>query len=302
MFQFTRPRGARRRQGLPPLPSVCFNSRAHGGRDRVRATIHRDIAVSIHAPTGGATAVAMRVTYYGEVSIHAPTGGATRLYPAAEVAIVFQFTRPRGARHLVLARTKSAATVSIHAPTGGATHTYQLDDSGTWFQFTRPRGARPTPSGARTTTPRFNSRAHGGRDSRGSSTCARGSVSIHAPTGGATDKAEPSATAMRFQFTRPRGARLSLLAGCVYRGAFQFTRPRGARHAGLADALEDAVSIHAPTGGATRRGRSRDACANVSIHAPTGGATDKAEPSATAMRFQFTRPRGARLRRSRMPG
>ena len=55
-----------------------------------------------------------------EVSIHAPTGGATATAKDFNEASQFQFTRPRGARPE--AQDKLAALlVSIHAPTGGAT-------------------------------------------------------------------------------------------------------------------------------------------------------------------------------------
>ena len=55
LFQFTRPRGAR-----PPSPAISsaassFNSRAHGGRDLLPQARKDRLAVSIHAPTGGAT-------------------------------------------------------------------------------------------------------------------------------------------------------------------------------------------------------------------------------------------------------
>ena len=98
MFQFTRPRGARPRQG--------------DGQNQ--------ITVSIHAPTGGATTTVkdryvlhksfnsrahggrdyyeMLKTGTITVSIHAPTGGATEEGRLAALGIQFQFTRPRGAR------------------------------------------------------------------------------------------------------------------------------------------------------------------------------------------------------------
>ena len=144
-FQFTRPRGARQRAvrlphvllevsihaptggatacrtaGLPRV--ICFNSRAHGGRDKPRAGGGDSLVVSIHAPTGGATA--------------APSRKSRR-------ASSFQFTRPRGARHPASHRCCGCCRVSIHAPTGGAT-----------------RGV----AGLLPREHRFNSRAHGGRD------------------------------------------------------------------------------------------------------------------------------------------
>ena len=162
-FQFTRPRGARRRQTTIVKITACFNSRAHGGRDSLADLVHTLIHVSIHAPTGGATR-GMRHTFRNQcfnsrahggrdtrillvqlldlVSIHAPTGGATR-----------------AARRRDIGRL-----VSIHAPTGGATYNVIRKLGVGMFQFTRPRGARRADklSGARCI--RFNSRAHGGRD------------------------------------------------------------------------------------------------------------------------------------------
>ena len=75
------------------------------------------------------------------------------------------------------------------------------------FQFTRPRGARrPSPKVSRRQRS-FNSRAHGGRDKAKKEGELIDSVSIHAPTGGATITILTSLNDMTFQFTRPRGAR-----------------------------------------------------------------------------------------------
>jgi len=54
-FQFTRPRGARRRPGSRRRRIGRFNSRAHAGRDLRRCRRPRLSIVSIHAPTRGAT-------------------------------------------------------------------------------------------------------------------------------------------------------------------------------------------------------------------------------------------------------
>ena len=101
----------------------------------------------------------------------------------------------------------------------------------------------------------------------------------------------------KFQFTRPRGARLkSSLRRCVFLrvsihapagGAtsdyqkgntrvrkFQFTRPRGARRAiCFWQIWSILVSIHAPAGGATILRFLSTYFSQVSIHAPAGGAT-----------------------------
>ena len=97
----------------------CFNSRAHGGRDELFRQVWRDDFVSIHAPTGGATGFTSAIESVNGVSIHAPTGGAThyvyqpsttycfnsrahggrdRQKPSKSAQVLFQFTRPRGAR------------------------------------------------------------------------------------------------------------------------------------------------------------------------------------------------------------
>ena len=191
------------------------------------------------------------------VSIHAPTGGATAS-PIWETGVCgFQFTRPRGAR-LTPGVIFTPAQVSIHAPTGGATQANREHAQATAFQFTRPRGARPASEIEKNGDVCFNSRAHGGRDAgsaawqalrlAGFNSRAHGGrdparavktaiavgfnsrahggrdgalrarqrdangVSIHAPTGGATAPSRSSPECRRgFQFTRPRGARRVLL-------------------------------------------------------------------------------------------
>jgi len=77
LFQSTRPRGAR------PWLSI-HRSQNH--------------SVSIHAPTRGATNHNHAIAFLGDVSIHAPTRGATLLSGHSCRWLLFQSTRPRGAR------------------------------------------------------------------------------------------------------------------------------------------------------------------------------------------------------------
>jgi len=231
-FQFTRPRGARQ------TPAACLADRRvsiHAPTGGATVRIHRPGGlqiVSIHAPTGGATVSGGRLAGSGcfnsrahggrdvrfqfvddmvGVSIHAPTGGAT-ISPAKSIRQTkFQFTRPRGARHM------------------------DGWETGEWeeFQFTRPRGARPAePRRCQRTAGRFNSRAHGGRDvyipfHSGYNQCfnsrahggrdppgairrryrARFNSRAH---GGRDTEPAPKPTPAKFQFTRPRGARLGV--------------------------------------------------------------------------------------------
>jgi len=164
MFQFTRPRGARPPARRPPSPHQSFQ---------------------FTRPRGARHAVANA--------------------PFAEPP--FQFTRPRGARPKKSSTKKRAQRfnsrahagrdpsrtnyslcmrVSIHAPTRGATHPQKRKEAGTMFQFTRPRGARQSKSNVQSGTQGFNSRAHAGRDRLVRGASAKRSVSIHAPTRGAT--------------------------------------------------------------------------------------------------------------------
>ena len=141
-----------------------FNSRAHGGRDSVwqiyddwcqgfqftrpRGARHRGVA----SPVGRA------------VSIHAPTGGATCHAQSHSPGWTSFNSRAHGGRDDPQLADGLRTTVSIHAPTGGATQRPSLTLVTTAFQFTRPRGARPRHAGGAGVRRGFNSRAHGGRD------------------------------------------------------------------------------------------------------------------------------------------
>ena len=54
-----------------------FNPRSHGGSDADKAAESERQAISIHAPTGGATLARLSLSVFRGISIHAPTGGAT---------------------------------------------------------------------------------------------------------------------------------------------------------------------------------------------------------------------------------
>ena len=209
----------------------------------------------------------------------------------------FQFTRPRGARLPSLAgTTRSASGFNSRAREG---------------RDSRPPRLLPLATG-------FNSRAREGRDwaeqaaeeydkvsihapARGATNtktprCNEQNVSIHAPARGATEHKGLLNLDALFQFTRPRGARLSSMPIRPTSDKFQFTRPRGARLFGIFHSLSiifcfnsraregrdrrfilgewcQAVSIHAPARGATTAEASSFWLTLVSIHAPARGAT-----------------------------
>ena len=56
--------------------NFCFNSRARKGRDVILTDLDAELRVSIHAPARGATRLGMMIIF----------------------ALMFQFTRPQGAR------------------------------------------------------------------------------------------------------------------------------------------------------------------------------------------------------------
>ena len=121
-FQSTHPHGVRLYKNSVARGRVSFNPRTHTGCDlKCRPYLVADLAVSIHAPTRGATADSDFADLDLEVSIHAPTRGATAGCAAPCLA----------------------SLVSIHAPTRGATLTLLRIVAKTVFQSTHPHGVRP---------------------------------------------------------------------------------------------------------------------------------------------------------------
>ena len=147
-----------------PKPLFQF-TRPRGARPRPQSPAARANRFNSRAHGGRDWCWCPCRTWHSRFQFTRPRGA--RLAPTAfdRPLVAFQFTRPRGARRNAVAVT-SPHGVSIHAPTGGAT-----------------RSGRPV----RVDMPRFNSRAHGGRDRYLPSASACRDVSIHAPTGGATD-------------------------------------------------------------------------------------------------------------------
>ena len=275
-FQLTRPRGAR------------LLLRPHG---RVRA------GVSTHAPARGATqgnhsrprhqsgfnSRAREGRDFPEVAVytggdlvstHAPARGATMITKSAPGPPQFQLTRPRGARLADVDDDVRHGSVSTHAPARGATSRLSTSRKHSVFQLTRPRGARRL---------------------------------IHKLINHFT----------MFQLTRPRGARRDDDTNIYPDHVFQLTRPRGARlEVDLMDPSRLVVSTHAPARGATAppekpppppwvsthapaRGATlsildSSSYVPVSTHAPARGATYLPNVWNTGIKFQLTRPRGAR--------
>ena len=188
-FQSTRPHGARRQDRLAGARHgvVSIHAPARGATTTAWRE-QRHWTVSIHAPARGATNALSEDAAIQLVSIHAPTRGATiwaikllwrskcfnprartgrddRGRDGAAAAVLFQSTRPHGARPAPAPEPAPPAPVSIHAPARGATGSKPSKTNHyRAFQSTRPHGARLDVSQRWRATGCFNPRARTGRD------------------------------------------------------------------------------------------------------------------------------------------
>ena len=209
----------------------------HGVRLVQQGDLTKAQAVSIHAPTRGATVSLHCQNKKQYVSIHAPTRGATRPdHDKLPDHIKFQSTHPHGVRP-----SRWCPASSKRRSFNPRTHTgcdagFNATCAIYWrFQSTHPHGVRLETRPIVTFYIRFQStHPHGVRRVRRGGVRTLLLVSIHAPTRGATCER------------------------CVY-------------YTGISN-----VSIHAPTRGATVLCLCIIAQKKqVSIHAPTRGATSK---------------------------
>ena len=185
----------------------------------------------------------------------------------SETCSLFQSTRPRGARPVDDVMVADGL-VSIHAPTWGATCHHTILGNVNCF----------------------NPRAHVGRDPLTAIDGRGWAVSIHAPTWGATQMTSDIVEAVKFQSTRPRGARhkakkilarqqVSIHAptwGATGANAisynstrFQSTRPRGARPSALLNLIFHSCfnpRAHVGRDHGRRRNGSRWSCFNPRAH------------------------------------
>ena len=207
-----------------------------------------------------------------------PRGARHELNYAVDHGSMFQSTRPRGARHPAAHIGVVRVPVSIHAPARGATR----------------RSPPPAPCHRR-----FNPRARAGRDSQ-HQPCAkhRPCFNPRARAGRDQHGGELGLGELRFQSTRPRGARPrhSRLSDRMRTGF----NPRA--RAGRDVIVLSSCSVTSCFNPRARAGRDGDQGDfpgnedNVSIHAPARGATKVDAAGLIHVQFQSTRPRGARLR------
>ena len=145
----------------------CFNPRTHVGCDGAGDIEDDTPAVSIHAPTWGATPLASTHLSLFVVSIHAPTWGATAATIPTSYYGLFQSTHPRGVR--LKGDCTHCIVIECFNP-----RTHVGCDEITNFVFL--------------TISSFNPRTHVGCDVVHRAYVRDRCVSIHAPTWGATRK------------------------------------------------------------------------------------------------------------------
>ncbi len=236
-------------------PPCRFNPRAHAGRDR-----------SVLPPGWPPAGFNPRA--------HAGRDKGSSL-PSAFL-LVFQPTRPRGARH--------------KPP--------EADRVPAWFQPTRPRGARPRRRTTSTSRRCFNPRAHAGRDVGPDAHGRRHKcVSTHAPTRGATRLHRTSRqSSPRFNPRAHAGRDQGRLYGTTREAGFN-PRAHAGRDLGQGHHAGEVlrVSTHAPTRGATRTMRARCVPSPFQPTRPRGARLCAAAGFGDEFAlFQPTRPRGAR--------
>ena len=220
---------------------------------------------------------------------------------ATSLGIGFNPRTHTGCDSLIVSLTMFGIAVSIHAPTRGATFWSTSSDYRGMFQSTHPHGVRLEQDITIQSRGCFNPRTHTGCDRCTKRWQRAWTVSIHAPTRGAT----------RFPGTIKKPKRCfnpRTHTGCdpVKLGIrhppilFQSTHPHGVRHITFGCIkTSHLVSIHAPTRGATGPYVYRGRAGVVSIHAPTRGATrvERGEGEGV-FQFQSTHPHGVRQRRN----
>ena len=143
---------------------INFNPRSHKGSDREAVKAVRESAISIHAPTRGATAEIFGYGGIFYISIHAPTRGATICHVGKICTTTISIHAPTRGATQITHKQSICQEISIHAPTRGATNTKNVLTNLFLFQSTLPQGERPFKRGDINAKNNFNPRSHKGSD------------------------------------------------------------------------------------------------------------------------------------------
>ena len=231
-FQSTHPRGVRPQMVSCLGALLSFNPRTHEGCDTYGGTsLHQQSGFNPRTHEGcDATVFKYLLPIFMFQSTH-PRGVRPHVPPLQVGSNRFQSTHPRGVRPGLSSSDSVNFQVSIHAPTRGATAQETMSDAALLFQSTHPRGVRLGSSSQNKTNKMFQStHPRGVRRTEQMQFLKDLSVSIHAPTRGATQPYQHNHANRTFQSTHPRGVRPFTEKCCIKRIN---------------------VSIHAPTRGAT---------------------------------------------------
>ena len=162
------------------------------------------------------------------------------------------------------------------------------------FQSTRPRGTRPATAAITAAAMGFNPRVRAGRDAKQFVTVLYLCVSIHASARDATACLPRIFWSSRFQSTRPRGTRRTVIADKAVDGPFQSTRPRGTRPSSRGCGRDDACFNPRGRAGGADGAMAFFCLTPVSLHASPRDGTGFRKNLFPTWLFQSTRPRGTR--------
>ena len=165
----------------------CFNPRTHTGCDLSVCGVGVSPTVSIHAPTRGATLIQWIASKGIEVSIHAPTRGATPDVGGTAANKAFQSTHPHGVRRAMATRSKYGTGFNPRTHTGCDYSLTVASSNSLGFNPRTHTGCDlPQTCIPAFPTPFQSTHPHGVRLVRSHFLLFFNSVSIHAPTRGAT--------------------------------------------------------------------------------------------------------------------
>ena len=200
-FQSTHPRGVRlRRRERSSSSSSYFNPRTHVGCDHTARTL-------------------FLTSWYFNPRTHVGCDVSPRLLSA--LASQFQSTHPRGVRHRITPALEDCSEISIHAPTWGATAPSSSSPPVLFYFNPRTHVGCDRPLGSIILLIYdFNPRTHVGCDLWCFCGCHLRSISIHAPTWGATLYSQLVQSGQKFQSTHPRGVRPSQISNTATNSDF----------------------------------------------------------------------------------
>ena len=137
-----------------------FNPRSHERSDVSLVVTSIESAISIHAPTRGATGKLQFLYMELFISIHAPTRGATNTRTVVIVVLDISIHAPTRGATVFHFHYPLILSISIHAPTRGATSALCVLLYPPEFQSTLPREERPHSSSLTSQLHNFNPRSH----------------------------------------------------------------------------------------------------------------------------------------------